>query len=72
VAVALATGMGPLGLGNDGLRSLRHSAQCRGISVLQPGPGRIPDATTVAGPQVGAIGAQLVTVNGPLARRTSP
>jgi amidase len=71
VAVALATGMSPLGLGNDGLGSLRHPAQCCGVAVLKPGLGRIPDATTVAGPQAGAIGVQLVTVNGPLARRVA-
>jgi amidase len=71
VAVALATGMCPLGLGNDGLGSLRHPAQCCGISVLKPGLGRVPDATTVPGPQIGAIGAQLVNVNGPLARRVA-
>lgn len=47
VAVALATGMSPLGLGNDGLGSLRHPAQCCGIAVLKPTLGRIPDASTV-------------------------
>jgi amidase len=71
VAVALATGMSPLGLGNDGLGSLRHPAQCCGISVLKPGLGRIPDATTVPGPQAEPIGAQLVTVNGPMTRRVA-
>jgi amidase len=68
VAVALATGMSPLGLGNDGLGSLRHPAQCCGIAALKPTLGRIPDATTVAGAEVGAIGPQLMAVNGPLAR----
>jgi amidase len=67
-AVALATGMSPLGLGNDGLGSLRWPAQCCGISVLKPTLGRIPDATT-AGPEDTAIGIQLTTVQGPLARR---
>jgi amidase len=45
-AAALATGMSPLGLGNDGLGSLRHPAQCCGVSALKPTLGRIPDATT--------------------------
>jgi len=58
-AVAVATGMSPLGLGNDGFGSLRHPAQCCGINVLKPGLGRVPDATTVAGARAGAIGAQL-------------
>jgi amidase len=69
-AVALATGMSPLGLGNDGLGSLRWPAQCCGISVLKPTLGRIPDATT-AGPEDVAIGVQLTSVQGPLARRVA-
>jgi Asp-tRNA(Asn)/Glu-tRNA(Gln) amidotransferase A subunit family amidase len=47
LAGALATGMTPLGLGNDGLGSLRWPAQCCGISVLKPTLGRIPAATTI-------------------------
>ena len=69
-AAALATGMSPLGLGNDGLGSLRHPAQCCGISVLKPTLGRIPDATTT-GPAEAPIGFQLVDVQGPLARRVA-
>ncbi len=46
-AAALATGMTPLGLGNDGLGSLRWPAQCCGIGVLKPTLGRIPHATTI-------------------------
>jgi len=67
-AAAIATGMSPLGLGNDGLGSLRWPAQCCGVSVLKPTLGRIPDATS-AGPQDVAIGVQLTTVQGPVARR---
>ena len=67
VAAALATGMSPLGLGNDGLGSLRHPAQCCGIVALKPTLGRIPDATT-SGPADSPIGLQLTGVQGPLAR----
>jgi amidase len=69
-AAALATGMSPLGLGNDGLGSLRHPAQCCGITVLKPTLGRIPDATT-SGPVEAPIGVQLTAVQGPLARRVT-
>jgi Asp-tRNA(Asn)/Glu-tRNA(Gln) amidotransferase A subunit family amidase len=41
-AAALATGMTPLGLGNDGFGSLRWPAQCCGIATLRPTVGRIP------------------------------
>jgi len=68
--VALATGMSPLGLGNDMLGSLRWPAQCCGICVLKPTLGRIPDATT-AGPEDAPIGVQLTAVQGPMARRVA-
>lgn len=70
VAAALATGMCPLGLGNDGLGSLRHPAQCCGIAALKPTLGRIPDATTT-GTADSPIGVQLTSVQGPLARRVA-
>jgi len=41
-AAALATGMTPLGLGNDGFGSLRWPAQCCGIAALKPTLGRGP------------------------------
>jgi amidase len=67
-AAALATGMTPLGLGSDGLGSLRWPAQCCGVSALKPTLGRIPNASSIE-PMDAAIGMQLTTVVGPLARR---
>lgn len=69
-AAAIATGMSPLGLGSDGLGSLRHPAQCCGIAALKPTLGRIPHATTIE-PEYAAIGVQLSAVYGPLARRVA-
>jgi amidase len=70
-AAAIASGMSPLGLGNDGLGSLRHPAQCCGVSALKPTLGRIPHASTVDGTDIATIGMQLTQVNGPLARRVA-
>ena len=68
-AAALATGMTPLAVGGDGLGSLRWPAQCCGISVLKPTLGRVPAATTIELLADVAIGAQLMIVEGPMARR---
>jgi amidase len=70
-AAAIATGMTPLGLGNDGLGSLRHPAQCCGVSALKPTLGRIPHATTVGPADIATIGMQITQVNGPLARQVA-
>jgi amidase len=66
-AAALATGMTPLGLGNDGLGSLRWPAQCCGVAALKPTLGRIPHASSIE-PADPAIGVQLTAVEGPMAR----
>jgi amidase len=69
-AAAIATGMSPWGLGNDGLGSLRHPAQCCGVAALKPTLGRIPHASGIE-PQYSTIGVQLTGVTGPLARRVA-
>jgi amidase len=69
-AAAIATGMSPLGLGSDGLGSLRHPAQCCGIAALKPTLGRVPQASSIE-PEYSTVGTQLTTVNGPLARRVA-
>jgi amidase len=69
-AAALATGMTSLGVGADGLGSLRWPAQCCGVSALKPTLGRVPNASTIE-PANQPIGAQLLVAVGPMARRVS-
>jgi amidase len=69
-AAALATGMSPLGVGGDGLGSMRWPAQCCGITALKPTLGRIPAATSIE-PQAEPIGPQLTVVEGPMARQVA-
>ena len=69
-AAAVATGMSPLGLGNDGLGSLRWPAQCCGVAALKPTLGRIPAASSIEPANV-SIGLQLTGVQGPMARRVA-
>lgn len=66
-AAALATGMTPLGMGNDYGGSLRWPAQCCGIASLRTTFGRVSRATALP-PEDGAITSQLMSVNGPMAR----
>ncbi len=67
-AAAIATGMSPLGLGNDGLGSLRWPAQCCGVAALKPTLGRIPHASSLP-PVDSPLGTQITGVEGPMARR---
>jgi len=67
-AIALATGMTPLGLGNDFGGSLRFPAQCCGIAALRPTHGRVPRGSALA-PTEDPISFQLFAVHGPMARR---
>ena len=67
-AVALATGMTPLGLGNDLGGSLRWPAQCCGTASIRPTLGRVPSATVIE-PSDPLIGIQLMNAQGPMARK---
>ncbi|MDZ7728146.1 MAG: amidase family protein [Dehalococcoidia bacterium] len=64
---ALATGMTPLGLGNDYGGSLRWPAQANGICSLKPTFGRVPDHDANT-PAEAPITIQLFAVQGPMAR----
>jgi len=69
-AVALATGMSPVGLGNDIGGSLRNPANACGIASIRPTQGRVPRAGLI--PQEDTLLAvQLMNTEGPMARRIS-
>jgi amidase len=67
-AVALATGMTALGVGNDLGGSLRIPSQFNGTVALKPTFGRVAHATTVP-PLDSVLTVQVFAVNGPMARR---
>jgi amidase len=69
-AVALATGMTPIGLGNDIGGSLRSPANACGIASIRPSAGRVPDAGFVPA-EDRLLAVQLMNVQGPLARRVA-
>jgi amidase len=66
-AVAVATGMGALALGNDRAGSVRYPAYACGIAGLRPSLGRVADFNWT---QVydRAIGSQITHLQGPMAR----
>ena len=69
-AAALASGMSPLGLGNDVGGSLRSPAHCCGIAAIKPTPGRVPHATVIPPEDFGPA-MQMMAVHGVMARRVS-
>ncbi|WP_162623043.1 amidase [Billgrantia lactosivorans] len=62
---AVASGMSPLGIGNDIGGSLRNPAFCCGVAALKPTQGRVP----FGGAGDGFLSAQLMLTEGPIARR---
>ena len=69
-AAALASGMTPLGLGNDLGGSLRVPSQMCGTAALRPSRGRVAnDAVTQPWPEPMAI--QMTNCQGPMARRVA-
>ncbi|MBI5717266.1 MAG: indole acetimide hydrolase [Burkholderiales bacterium] len=69
-AVALATGMCAIGLGNDLGGSLRNPASACGIASIRPSFGRVPDAGVVP-TEDRLLAVQLMNVQGPMARRVA-
>jgi amidase len=64
---ALASGMTPIGLGNDIGGSLRNPSFCNGTAAIKPTHGRVPEASSIP-PLDPMFAGQLMATDGPMAR----
>jgi len=67
---ALASGMSPLGFGNDIGGSLRNPATCCGIASIKPTTGVVPTATLIP-PLDPGIAGQIMVTDGPMVRHVA-
>ncbi|MEE2745721.1 MAG: amidase family protein [Pseudomonadota bacterium] len=67
-ASLVASGMAPIGQGNDIAGSVRYPAYCCGLVGLRPSIGRVPAYNPLIGGSGRPISAQLMAVQGPLTR----